>query len=83
MTIQCIIIESDRPAENNDIQLSLVTPTGEVIMGNIFNTVATLEYNGTFSCIAIANAYGTPMMASLQLFVYGKGYIYSCRIIHE
>ena len=71
LIIQCMIMESGIPVEGNDIQLSLVMPNGEVIIGNKFNTVATLEYSGTYSCIALA-ANATPMMTSLHLIVYGE-----------
>ena len=61
-------MESGRSVEISDIQLSLIMPTGEVVIGNKFNTVATLEYSGIYSCIGLVN--GTTMMVSLQLIVY-------------
>ena len=67
--IQCVVMASGSPVEADDIQSYLVIPTGEVIMAREFNTVATLEHNGTYSCIALVD--GTPMMASLPVVVYG------------
>ena len=70
LSIQCVVMESGNPVEADDIQSYLVIPNGEVIMAREFNTVATLEHNGTYSCIALVD--GTPMMASLPVVVYGK-----------
>ena len=50
-------------SNNNIIQLCFALPTGEVIIDKEFNTIATLEHNGTYSCIALLN--GVPTVASL------------------
>ena len=70
LTIECMVMASGSPVESSDIQLSLVIPTGEVIIWREFNTVATLEHSGTYSCIALVNS--TPTVVSLPVFVYGK-----------
>ena len=70
LSIQCMVMASGSHVENSNIQLSLVLPTGEVIIEGEFNTVATLEHNGIYNCIALVN--GTPTIVSLPVFVYGK-----------
>ena len=70
LTIQCMVMASGSPVESSNIQLCLALPTGEVIIDREFNTVATLEHNGTYSCIALLN--GVPTVASLPVIVYGK-----------
>ena len=70
LTIHCMVIASGSPVEPNNIQLCLALPTGEVIIERQFNTVATLEHNGTYSCIAVLN--GVPTVATLPVIVYGK-----------
>ena len=72
-TIQCMVMELGTiPVENSDIHLytCLVLPTGEVIIGREFNTIATLEHSGTYSCIALVN--GAPSVVSLPVIVYGE-----------
>ena len=65
LTIQCMVLASGSPVEsnNNIIQLCFALPTREVIIDRKSNTVATLEHNGTYSCIALLN--GVPMVATL------------------
>ena len=70
LTIRCIIMESGKPVENSDIQLSLVLPTGEVIIAKEYSTVATLEHNGTYSCISFVNDALT--VVNFTVVVYGK-----------
>ena len=70
LTIKCIVIKSSSSAETSSIQLNLVLPTGEVIRGKEYSTVATLEHNGTYSCIALLN--GVPTVATLLVIVYGE-----------
>ena len=70
LTIQCMVMESDRPVNTSGIHLYLILPTGEVIIGRKFNAVATLKHNGTYSCIALVN--GNPTVASLPVTVYGE-----------
>ena len=71
LVIQCMIVTlAGNPIENMDMQLTLVLPTGEVIIGREFNTIATLKHNGTYSCIAYLN--GAPTVVILPVFVYGK-----------
>ena len=70
LTIHCMVMESGSPVESSNIQLCLALPTGEVIIGREFNTVATLEHNGTYSCIALLN--GVPTVVTLPVTVYGK-----------
>jgi len=70
LTIRCIIEESGNPVRTSDVHLCLVLPTGEVIIGREFNTIATMEYNGTYSCIAFTNAI--PTVLSLPVIVYGE-----------
>ena len=57
-------------SNNNIIQLCFSLPTGEVIIDREFNTVATLEHSGTYSCIALFNS--VPTVATLPVIVYGK-----------
>ena len=70
LTIQCMVLASGSPVESSNIQLCLALPTGEVIIDREFNTIATLEHNGTYSCIAVLN--GVPTVATLPVIVYGK-----------
>ena len=63
-------METDNPVETSDIQLCLALPIGEVIIEREFNTIATLEHSGTYSCIAYLN--GAPTVVSLPVIVYGK-----------
>ena len=63
--IQCVVMESGSHVEADDIQVCLAIPNGEVIM-----VVATMEHNGTYSCIALID--NTSMMVSLSVVVYGK-----------
>ena len=70
LAIQCKITESGSPVKISDIQLCLALPTGEVIIERQFNTIATLEHSGTYSCIAYLN--GAPTVVSLPVIVYGK-----------
>ena len=71
LAIQCMIVTlAGNLIENSDMQLTLVLPTGEVIIGREFNTIATLEHNGTYSCIAYLN--GSPTVVTLPVIVYGK-----------
>ena len=65
-----MILASGSPVESSNIQLCLALPTGEVFIDRELNTVATLEHNGTYSCIAFLN--GVPTVASLPVIVYGK-----------
>ena len=65
-----MVTQSDRPVNTNGIQLYLILPTGEVVIGRKFNVVATLKHNGTYSCIAFVN--GNPTVASLPVTVYGE-----------
>ena len=65
-----MVLASGSPVESSNIQMFLALPTGEVIIDREFNTIATLEYNGTYSCIALLN--GVPTVASLPVIVYGK-----------
>ena len=61
------------PVESNNIQLSLVLPTGEVIIGRQFSTVATLEHSGSYSCITYLS--GAPTVVSLPVIVYSELHI--------
>ena len=70
MTIQCMVMASNSPVGSSNIQPCLALPTGEVIIDRQFNTVATLEHNGTYSCIALLN--GVPTVSTLPVIVYGK-----------
>ena len=71
LALQCTIVTSTgSPVENSEIQLSLVLPTGEVIIGRELNTIATLEHNGTYSCIAYL--IGNPIVVTLPVIVYGE-----------
>ena len=70
LTIKCTVMKSNSSVEITNIQQSLVLPTGEVIKGREFSTVATLEHNGTYSCIALLN--GSITVVSLPVIVYGK-----------
>lgn len=70
LSIHCMVLESGYPIETSDIQLYLVLPTGEMIKGSEFNTVATLEHGGTYSCIALINA--TLTVISYPVIIYGK-----------
>ena len=70
LTIYCMVMASGSPVEASNIQLCLALPTGEVIIGREFNTVATLEHNGTYNCIALLN--GVPTVATLPVLVYGE-----------
>ena len=70
LTIHCMIMASGSPVEPRDILPCLALPTGEVIIDRQFNTIATLEHNGTYSCIALLN--GVPTVATLPVIVYGK-----------
>ena len=70
LAIQCMIMESGVTVETSDVQLVLILPNGEVIINREFNTIATLEHNGTYSCIALLN--NIPTVASLSVIVYGK-----------
>ena len=81
LTIHCMVIASGSPVEASNAQLCLALPTGEVIIGRQFKTVATLEHNGTYSCIALLN--GVPTVATLPVIVYGKERrkIYVCIIL--
>ena len=65
-----MVMESGIPVETSDIQRFLVLPTGEVIIAKEYSTIATLEHNGTYSCIACIN--GALEMTSFPVFVYGK-----------
>ena len=74
LTIQCTVVTSaGSPVETNDIQLSLVLPTGEVIIGRQFSTVATLEHSGTYSCITYLS--GALAVVSLPVIVYSELHI--------
>ena len=57
-------------SNNNIIQLCFALPTGEVIIDKEFNTIAILDHNGTYSCIALLN--GVPTVVSLPVIVYGE-----------
>ena len=70
LTIHCMVIAAGSPIDASNIQLCLTLPTGEVIIDREINTVATLEHNGTYSCIALLN--GVPTVATLPVIVYGK-----------
>ena len=72
LTIQCMVMELGSPVETNDIHvyMCLALPTGEVIIEREFNTVAMLEHNGTYSCIAYFN--GALTVVSLPVIVYGE-----------
>lgn len=71
LTIQCTVIKSGSTVNAvSDIQLTLVLPTGEVILGKEFSAVATMKHNGSYSCIALVN--GTSTVVSLPVIVYGK-----------
>ena len=65
-------MELGNPMETIDthVYMCLALPTGEVIIGREFNTVTTLEHNGTYSCIAYLN--GAPTVVSLPVIVYGE-----------
>ena len=65
-----MVMESGIPVEASDIQRSLVLPTGEVIIAKEYNTVATLQHNGTYSCIAFINNALT--VVNFTVVVYGK-----------
>ena len=73
LTVRCVVTKSSSPVDASDIRLCLVLPTGEVIIGREFNTVATLEHNGTYSCIAIVN--GTLTVVRHPVTVYGENYV--------
>ena len=79
LTIKCTVMKSSSSVETNDIQLCLVLPTGKVIKGREFSTVATLEHNGTYSCIALLD--GSPTVVSLPVIVYGKYIIISYYVV--
>ena len=64
------IMVSGSPVEPSNIQLCLTLPTGEVIIEREFNTVATLEHNGTYSCIALLNR--VPTVTTLPVIAYGS-----------
>ena len=71
-----VVTSTGSPVDiNDDIQLSLVLPTGEMIIEREFNTIATLEHSGTYSCIAYLN--GVPTVVSLPVIVYGESHAYS------
>ena len=70
LNIHCMVMASGSSVEVSNIQLCLALPTGEVIIDREFNTVATLEHNGTYSCIALLN--GVPTVATLPVIVYGE-----------
>ena len=72
LTIRCMVMELGSPVETNDIHvyMCLALPTGEVIIEREFNTVAMLEHNGTYSCIAYFN--GALTVVSLPVIVYGE-----------
>ena len=63
-------MEADNPKDNNEVHLCLVLPTGEVIIGREFNTVATMEHNGTYSCVAFTNTI--PTVLSHPIILYGE-----------
>ena len=67
-----MVMELGSSIEISDIHvyMCLSLPTGEVIIGREFKTMATLEHNGTYSCIAYLN--GAPTVVSLPVIVYGK-----------
>ena len=67
-----MVMELGSSIEISDIHvyMCLALPTGEVIIGREFNTMATLEHNGTYSCIAYLN--GAPTIVSLPVIVYGE-----------
>ena len=68
LTIHCMVMASGSPVEA--IQVCLALPTGDVIIDRQFNTIATLEHNGTYSCIALLN--GVPTVSTLPVTVYGE-----------
>ena len=70
LNISCMVMESARPVETSDIQRSLVLPTGEVIIAKEYSTIATLEHNGTYKCIACINA--ALEVTSFPVLIYGK-----------
>ena len=72
LTIQCMVMKLGSSIEISDIHvyMCLALPTGEVIIGREFNTIATLEHNGIYSCIAYLN--GVPTIVSLPVIVYGE-----------
>ena len=70
LSIQCVVMESVNPIETINAHLCLVLPTGEVIIDREFNTVAAMEYNGTYSCIAFLNSI--PTVVTFPIIVYGE-----------
>ena len=68
-----MVLASGSPVESSNIQMFLALPTGEVIIiiDRKFNTVATLEHNGTYSCITFLNGAPT-IIATFSVIVYGN-----------
>lgn len=67
-----MVLESGNLKEASDIQLCLTSPTGKVIMNEEITTVATLEDNGIYSCIAYLYGVTKLTVVSLPVIVYGK-----------